>query len=191
MPGPVFVRGERVTLRPIERSDADIVQRAYNEPDFQDGFLLDHPRNRDEIEAQIEERAEADDGIELLICVEERPVGRVSIRDIRQDHGDLGYWLLPEERGQGYTTEGVALLVDHAFEMLGLHRVYARTIDDNDASRAVLRRLGFTHEGTYREHVYTRGAYRDTEHYGLLASEWPGVDAVLDAEDDPAGPRSG
>lgn len=192
MPGPVFVRGERVTLRPIEESDADVVQRAYNEPDFQDGFLLDFPSNRSEIVSQIEERvAERDDGIELLICVDERPVGRVSLRNVRQDHGMLGYWLLPEERGQGYTTEGVALLVDHAFEMLGLHRVYAWTIDDNDASRAVLRRLGFTHEGTYREHVYTRGAYRDTEHYGLLASEWSGVDAVLEADDEPAGAHSG
>lgn len=180
MPGPVFVRGDRVALRPIERSDADVVQRAYNEPDFQGGFLLEYPRNRDEIESQIEERAEADDCIDLFVCVEESPIGRVAIRDVRQDHGMLSYWLLPEERGQGYATEGVALLVDHAFETIGLHRVYAWTIDDNEPSQRLLRRLGFAHEGTYREHVYTRGTYRDTEHYGLLESEWPGAEAVLD-----------
>lgn len=181
MPGPVFLRGERVSLRPIEREDADIVQRAYNEPEFHGGFLLDLPSNRGTIEARIEERVEEDDdSIVLFICVDETPVGRVYIRDMRQDHGMLGYWLLPEERGQGYMTEGVAVLLDHAFDTLGLHRVFAWTIDDNEPSQRLLRRLGFTHEGTYREHVYTRGSYRDTEHYGLLAPEWPGAEAVLD-----------
>ena len=181
MPGVVFLRGERVTLRTVEQEDVDIIQRAYNEPDFQDGFLLDFPRNRETIESQIQERVvEDDDSIFLLICVDEKPVGRVYIKDIRQDHGMLGYWLLPEERGHGYMTEGAAVLLDHAFDTVGLHRVFAWTIDDNDASQAVLRRLGFTHEGTYREHVFTRGAYRDAEQYGLLESEWPGAEAILD-----------
>jgi RimJ/RimL family protein N-acetyltransferase len=63
---------------------------------------------------------------------------------------------------------------------VGLHRVFAWTVADNEASQSLLRRLAFTHEGTYREHVFMRGAYRDTEHYGLLASEWPGSTAILD-----------
>jgi len=180
MPGPVFLHGERVTLRPIERTDADVVQRAYNEPEFRDGFLLDFPPNREMIESRIEERVEANDDIIILfICVDGTPIGRVYVRDIREDHGMLGYWLLPEERGQGYMTEGIAVLLDHVFEEMGLHRVFAWTIDDNDASQNVLRRLGFTHEGTYREHVFTRGRYHNTEHYGLLAAEWQGAEAVL------------
>lgn len=43
----------------------------------------------------------------------------------------------------------------------------------------VLTRLGFTHEGTYRDHVFTNGAYHDTDHYGLLAPEWNGAERVL------------
>lgn len=180
MPGVVFLRGERVTLRTIEREDVEVIQRAYNEPDFQEGVLIESPRNRRMMEERIEETVEEDDdSIFLLVCVDETPVGGVSLRDMRQDHGMLVYWLLPDERGQGYATEGAALLVDHAFDSVGLHRVFAWTIDDNEASQGVLRRLGFTHEGTYREHVFTRGAYHDTEHYGLLASEWNGAEAVL------------
>lgn len=181
MPGVVFLRGEQISLRTVEREDSGIIQRAYNEPDFQDGFLLDFPRNRNVIESQIEERVvEDDDSIFLLICVDEEPVGGVYLKDIRQDHGMLGYWLLPEERGHGYVTEGAAVLLDHAFETVGLHRVFAWTIDDNEASQEVLRRLGFTHEGTYREHVFTRGEYRDTEHYGLLESEWSGAESIIE-----------
>lgn len=179
MPGAVFLRGERVSLRTIEREDADVVQRAYNEPGFQDGFLIEHPRNRQMIQQRIEETVEDDDSVFLLICPDDDPVGGVSLRELRQDHGMLAYWLLPAERGRGYATEGTALLVDHAFDSIGLHRVFAWTIDDNVASQEVLRRLGFTHEGTYREHVFTDGAYHDTEHYGLLASEWDGLRDVL------------
>lgn len=107
-------------------------------------------------------------------------MGAVSLLELRRSHGMLHYWLLPDERGHGYATEGAALLLDHAFETVGLHRVFAWTIDENEASRAVLRRLGFTHEGTYREHVFTGGTYHDTEHYGLLASEWDGAEVVGD-----------
>lgn len=180
MPGVVFKRGERVTLRTVEREDVDVIQRARNEPDFQRGFLIESPKSRNAVERYVEETVEGGDTIFLLICVDEEPVGGVNLLDMRQDHGMLHYWLLPEERGHGYVTEGAALLLNHAFDTMGLHRVFAWTIADNEASQAVLRRLGFTREGTYREHVFSGGEYRDTEHYGLLASEWDGVEAVLD-----------
>lgn len=181
MPGAVFLRGETVTLRTVEREDADLLQRAYNEPAFQRGFLIPHPTNRRGIETRIADTVEDnDDCIYLLTCVDGEPVGGVSLREIRGPHAMLAYWLLPRARGDGYVTEATSLLVDHAFENLGLHRVFAWTIDDNHPSKAVLRRLGFSHEGTYREHVFTRGEYHDTEHYGLLESEWEGVEAVVE-----------
>lgn len=179
MPGAVFSRGERVSLRTIEQENVDVIQRAYNEPDFQEGFPLQFPKSQRMIEERIEEAGEEDDSIVLLICVDENPVGQVSRQDIRRPHGMLTYWLLPDERGQGYATDGAALLIDHAFDGVGLHRIFAWTIDDNEASQEVLRRLGFSHEGTYREHIFTRGGYHDTEHYGLLSSEWNGVEEVL------------
>jgi hypothetical protein len=40
MPGVVFLRGERVTLRTIEEEDAEILQRAYNEPAFQVAYYF-------------------------------------------------------------------------------------------------------------------------------------------------------
>lgn len=180
MPGVVFKRGERVRLRTIEREDLEVIQRARNEPEIRGGFLIESPKNQNMVETYFEENIEGDDNsIFLLICVDENPVGGISLRDLRQSHGMLAYWLLPDERGHGYMTEGAALLLEHAFDRMGLHRVFAWAIDDNEASQAVLRRLGFTHEGTYREHVFSRGEYHDAEHYGLLVSEWDGAKAAL------------
>ncbi|MEM4781809.1 MAG: GNAT family protein, partial [Halalkalicoccus sp.] len=163
-----------------ERDDVEIIQRAYNEPDFQQGFVIEFPKNRAVIEERIEQGAKDEDGIHLIICVDGTPVGNVSLKDMRRLHGMLAYWLLPDKRGQGYATESAALLLDHAFDTIGLHRVFAWTIDDNEASQKVLGRLGFAHEGTYREHVFMRGEYHDTEHYGILSSEWDGVESALE-----------
>lgn len=130
------------------------------------------------VEAEIEERAEDDDDtLGLFICVDEEPVGLVHLFDIHPgESGTLAYWLLPEYRGNGYATEGAGLLVDHAFQNLALHRVFAWTIDYNEKSQSLLRRLGFSHEGTHRELVFRNGEYHDTEHYGLLVSEWNGYE---------------
>lgn len=172
MPGAVFLEGDRVSLRTVEAEDADVVQRAYNEPDFGEGFLIETPSNRDEIEDRIERTTQEDDSVYLLVCIDDEVVGGVSLRDVRHDHAMLAYWTLPEHRGNGYVVEAATLLMDHAFDAMGMHRVYAWIVSGNEASEAVLDRLGFTQEGTYREHVFKDGDYRDTEHFGLLAEEW-------------------
>lgn len=177
MPGVVFSRGDRITLRTLETEDAAIVQRARNEPAFREGFRVETPTTRSMVEGYVEGD---DDSIQLLVCRGGDAVGAVSLLEMRRSHGMLHYWLLPDERGHGYATEGAALLLDHAFGTVGLHRVFAWTTDDNEASQAVLRRLGFTHEGTYREHLFIGGAYHDTEHFGLLSREWDGADVDID-----------
>jgi len=88
-----------------------------------------------------------DDSLQVLLCVDEKAAGFASLFNIRQAaSATLSYWLLLESRGEGYATEGVALLIDHAFQTLGLHHLVAWTIDYNESSRALLDRLGFTHE---------------------------------------------
>jgi RimJ/RimL family protein N-acetyltransferase len=53
------------------------------------------------------------------------------------------YWaLLPSFRGRGYATEAARCLIDFAFRSLDLGRIVATTTHDNEASIAVMRRLG-------------------------------------------------
>lgn len=60
---------------------------------------------------------------------------------------DLGFALLPEQRGRGYAIEaGTAVLLD-ARERLGARRVLAITTPDNAASARVLERLGMSYAG--------------------------------------------
>ncbi|SRR5579875_771327 len=87
-------------------------------------------------------------------------------------YGEVGYELGRAHWGQGITTEAVAAIVAYGFTELDLHRIEANPLASNTASKRLLLRLGFTHEGTLRERAYFQGHYDDQEYYGLLASEW-------------------
>ena len=84
----------------------------------------------------------------------------------------LGYALRADAWGQGFATEAARAIIDFGFQALALHRISAAVGPENEASRAVLRRLGFIEEGRLRDHVHTNGAWRDSLLSSLLVSDW-------------------
>jgi RimJ/RimL family protein N-acetyltransferase len=96
--------------------------------------------------------------------------GRLGLNGVRA--AKLGYAIRTSEWRKGYATQVARLLVNYAFHSLSLHRVSAAIGPDNDASTALVKRLGFTYEGRLRDHVFTNGAWRDSLLYSILASEW-------------------
>ena len=74
-------------------------------------------------------------------------------------------------------TEAVHLLMRHAFEVLGYRRFEWKCDSLNDASWRAALRLGFTHEGTFRNHMVTQGRNRDTDWFSITDGEWPDVRA--------------
>ena len=86
--------------------------------------------------------------------------------------GEVGYWLDAAFERRGLVTRAVTAVLDQAFGPLGLHRVELRTVPDNERSRSVAQRLGFTQEGVLREAAAFADGRRDEVVYGLLASEW-------------------
>ena len=87
---------------------------------------------------------------------------------------ETGFELDSAHWGKGYATEAARALLDHGFASLGLHRVHAHCIAENQASARVLERLGMIREGRLREHEYFGGRWWDVLLYGVLASEWEG-----------------
>lgn len=192
MPGVVFERGDRVTLRTIEREDAEHLQRGRNHPDVAAPLGMPLPENESQVEETIEEWVEGDDSVNLFVCLdgggeadggeaadEERgddptPVGMVNVMKLHWDRPLLSYWLLPEYQGDGYATEAVTVLLDYFFDTHYRRGVQARVFSHNDPSQQLLERLGFEREATLREHQFIEGVYRDELVFGLLREEWVG-----------------
>ena len=88
---------------------------------------------------------------------------------------EFGYDLRPEYWGRGLMAEALTAILDFAFGRLGLNRAQVLLMPRNLRSRRLADRLGFTEEGTLREHDFDeRGELCDDVVFSLLAREWRG-----------------
>jgi len=85
---------------------------------------------------------------------------------------ELGYFILPKERGKGYCTEAARMMVDYLFLSKQVMRIQATTSVENLASQKVLEKVGFRREGTMRKSAYIRGEWKDDYLYSILREEW-------------------
>jgi RimJ/RimL family protein N-acetyltransferase len=72
-------------------------------------------------------------------------VGWFCLTPSEDDAAELGYRLRQRAWGRGLASEGAARLLQHGFETVRLHRIWAETMAVNTRSRAVLERLGLRH----------------------------------------------
>lgn len=106
---------------------------------------------------------------------DDRLVGTASINRIQWTHG-IGMLRLaigqPEDRGKGYGSEAVKLLLRYAFDELNLHRLSAMTFEYNAGAQRLLERNGFVVEVRRRQAIHRDGRRWDALHLGLLRAEW-------------------
>lgn len=85
----------------------------------------------------------------------------------------LGFYVFAGMERQGLMTEGLALVLDTAFNQLGFHRLEANIQPANLASSALVLRLGFRKEGFSPRYLMIDGAWRDHDRWAILSDEWP------------------
>lgn len=84
----------------------------------------------------------------------------------------LGYYVDIDFAGKGLMTEGMRLVIDHAFKKLRLHRVEANIQAGNTASINLVKRLNFTKEGFSERYLKINGKWRDHERWALTVENW-------------------
>jgi RimJ/RimL family protein N-acetyltransferase len=91
-------------------------------------------------------------------------------------------WLAASAQRTAVNTEAKLLMLTHAFDVWGVHRVTLKTDARNARSRSSIQRLGAVFEGVRRVHVPAAdGTLRDTAYYSIVAAEWPAVrDGLLE-----------
>jgi len=91
----------------------------------------------------------------------------------------IGYAIIPSERGKGYGTEAVKIVIDYIFLSKNIVRITAKTHPDNIASQKVLKKAGFKKEGILRKEMFFRGKWNDSALYSILREEWEGPKILL------------
>jgi ribosomal-protein-alanine N-acetyltransferase len=101
-------------------------------------------------------------------------LGGVTLSNVRRGVTQcctLGYWIGAQFARKGYMTSAVKALVPFIFRTLGLHRIEAACLTDNDASKNLLARTGFRQEGLARRYLLINGVWADHLLFALLKDE--------------------
>ncbi|HVT10828.1 MAG TPA: GNAT family N-acetyltransferase [Fimbriimonadaceae bacterium] len=170
---------ERLRLRQPTRADADAVFRIFSDPEVLRYYNVDFMTRRDEAIAIIESRRrryEMGYGIRWGIYLRQTGeyVGSCGFEVLHKPwrYAEIGYELGRAYWHQGYMTEALREMIRFGFERMELHRVEAQVEPPNEASKAVLRRLGFREEGIARERGHWHGSFHDLAQFGLLRGEF-------------------
>jgi len=81
--------------------------------------------------------------------------------------GYLGYYAFRPQRQQGFMTEALNAVVEHAFGSWGLHRLEANIQPANTASIQLVERCGFRREGYSPDYLLIDGQWRDHERWAI------------------------
>lgn len=175
---PEQIEGELVVLRRHEAANLAAFRRWYGDRDvarlarYQDG-----PMRLDEIDRFFQARALGKDSLAMAIHVRDgdRLIGSCAFSQLDGDNGSAIYHITIGEKdawGHGYGTEATALMVEHAFSVVGLHRIALSVFEFNERAIRAYRRCGFIVEGRAREAIWRDGRWWDELSMSILASEW-------------------
>lgn len=180
---PVHLRDGDLELRPLQRRDRRAYEslRSRNRDWLRPWDAMD-PRHGGEPPYGAVLRWSRDAGrtgrsLNLGIVDDGALVGQVSAGPIvhgPQSSATIGYWVDQAHAGRGIAPRACALLIDHCFTGLGLHRVEANVRPENAASIRVVEKLHLRDEGLRRSYIYVDGKWRDHRSFALTVEEAPG-----------------
>jgi RimJ/RimL family protein N-acetyltransferase len=179
LPPNTLIGSQRLALRPMQVEDAATIARLIRgEPDASFGHSR-FPYSAIQFADWFGEMAEKDPAPDVEFAVVRRETGELigetglySIDWIAR-HAESGSWLYRDvDRGQGYGTEAKLLLLEYAFDRLGLNMIWAWVKERNPRSQAALRKQGYRDAGRFTWSGYGPDGFENARMFDLLATEW-------------------
>jgi RimJ/RimL family protein N-acetyltransferase len=169
--------GDNIRLTSITEEDMPTVTTWYQDGDFL--RLLDAvpamPRSQEELKKEfLGEPSHNTFRFAIRKADESAIIGIIQLQSILWNHGVS--WVAievgQEHQGRGYGQEAMKLCLNYAFRELNLHRVQLSVFSYNEPAIRAYEKIGFKHEGTYREFLYRDGKRYDMLLYSILRPEW-------------------
>lgn len=173
-----MLQGTRVLLRAARREDMLYVWRFNNdvEVELAGGGDPPMPQSLERLLAEFDTETTKGgrNGASFIIEADDQCIGHCGLfmfddaartAALGITIGDKEYW------GKGYGREAVQLLLDYAFRLRNLRRVWLTVNGRNERALRAYRACGFVEEGRLREHVWSNGAYDDLVYMAIMRDE--------------------
>jgi RimJ/RimL family protein N-acetyltransferase len=173
----IWRKGQKVILRPLETGDAPYVYRWINDPETNQYLATTGPKGFGFEEAWIESKQKpSTTDITVGICTHTGElIGTMGLHNIDPiNRTAITGTLIGEEkyRGGGYGTDAKMLLLDYAFNFIGLHVVESRVIGFNDRSASYSKKCGYVEEARLRSRFYRFGERHDEIILSVTHDDW-------------------
>lgn len=159
----------KVSLRPLETKDAPFMLEWMTDPDIVRFFRFDASSvTLDSCRAYIESVAGQKNCLHFAIADEnDEYLGTISLKDIDAENGCAEYAVSTRKKahGTGAALQATKLILQYAFETLGLERVYLNVLADNLRANAFYRKAGFRFVREEPEALELRGEMKTLNWY--------------------------
>jgi RimJ/RimL family protein N-acetyltransferase len=164
-----LLEGKKVNLSVVEKGDLSLLREWRNSIAFIGEYQSISQETTKDLEKQYDELIEGQ-----WFFIEKKDgtkIGTISHKPVFKTQ-EIGYAILPSERGKGYCSEAVKIIVDYLFLSKDIVRIQAHIDARNVASQKVLENAGFKKEGTFRKEYFVGGEWRDSCTFSILREEW-------------------
>jgi RimJ/RimL family protein N-acetyltransferase len=171
-----MIEGKDIILRPMERSDIELKVKWFNDAAVNRTLVLDETLELEKSFKWFDAAVRNDQRRDFIIETKSgEPIGITGLLEINQKHGTAECFCVIGEKkawGKGIGTIAHSLLIQWAFEKLGLHKIWAVIYTENIAIIKIIEKLGFKIEGTLRQEKTVSGKRIDLFRIGLLRDEF-------------------
>lgn len=164
-----------VALRRVDERDRDRLLAWRNSPQVAAFMYSDHEIGREEHDRWFDGLTGHPRRRDWIVTLDGAPVGLTSLVDIdrKQGRATIARYLAEESaRGLGLGGFTEFKIADHAFQALGLRKLWSEVLATNEAALASHISSGFRREALFRAHVVKHGRPTDVIGLGLLAEDW-------------------
>ena len=173
-----FLEDNNIYLRGLEQGDVDEWASWFNNPvitEYMNKGMF--PVSPEEQLKRLSSMYVKNKDLQLAIIdkMTKALVGIIGLHKIDWVHrtADISIVIGSEEsQGKGFGKKAVALIVEHAFKKLNLHKLTSGMWSNNKASEACFKSNGFDKEGCRKEQYFYKDGYVDELNYGLTRSQW-------------------
>ena len=183
MTWPITLQTERLVLRPWRESDAESLFSYAADPDVGPRAGWAAHKSIKESAQIIRDVLTAPETFAITLRDAENPdapvgaiglmIGEASDLAIGSDQAELGFWIGKPLWGKGLMPEAVRAVMRHGFYDLGLEAIWAGHSDDNDQSRRVQEKVGFTRQRSIKNRPRKQvGDYKTEDVNWITRDEW-------------------
>lgn len=165
--------GKNIYLRPLTLEDTDLLVDWRNKERVLSNFFRQVKITKEGHENWFHKMVDSGEVIEFVIYQKEKdcPIGCVYLQNIEWENNkaEEGVFIGEESAlGKGYAKEAIQLILDYGFKEKGLHKIVARVLPENNASRYVHEAAGYKEEAYLKDEVIINGKYSDLVVYAIF-----------------------